>query len=70
MIDKWFESDQMGNEGPVQTPQVLPFANLMYPCSPQAALHEFLIVQASSLEPIKKTAWFKLVPQLLKIPDA
>ncbi len=63
-------NDQIGNDGPVQTPQVLPLANLMNPCSPQAGLHEFLIVQASSLEPTKKTAWLRFVAQLLKTPDA
>lgn len=60
----------MGKEGPVQTPQVLPFFNLINPCSPQVAAQEFLIVQASSDEPTKNTAWFKLVWQLSKIPEA
>jgi hypothetical protein len=48
--------DQIGNEGPWQTAQVFPFLSLIYPCSPQVAAHEFLIVHAYSLLPTKKTA--------------
>ena len=41
----------------------------MKPFSPQVALQEFLIVQALVLDPTMNTAWFRVVPQLLKIPD-
>lgn len=61
---------QIANDGPVQTPQVSPLANLINPCSPQAALHEFLMVQAESLVATKKTAWLSALLQLLNIPDA
>jgi hypothetical protein len=54
----------------VQIPQVLPFANLMNPFSPQFVPHEFCTFQFSWICPTKFTAWFKLVPQFEKIPLA
>lgn len=58
----------MTNDGPKQTAQVSPLASLIYPFSPQDYPQEFLIVQAVSLVPIKKTAWLMFLLQLSKIP--
>lgn len=63
-------NDQIGNDGPMQTPQVLPFFNLMNPCSPQVGPHEFLIVHDWSFDPTKNTAWLSLVSHFSKIPEA
>lgn len=60
----------MGKDGPVHTPQVLPFFSRMYPFSPQASLQEFLMIQYSSVLPTRNTAWLSLVSQLSKIPEA
>ena len=62
--------DHLGHgEAILQTPQVLPDANLMNPFSPQPDPHEFLIFQALDCIPTKRTAWLILLPQLLKTPD-
>lgn len=60
----------MGKDGPVHTPQVFPFLSRIYPFSPHASLQEFLMIQYSSEEPTKNTAWLSLVSQLSKMPDA
>jgi len=52
----------------LQTPHVLPLANLMYPLSPQTVPHEFLILQKPSSRPTNVTPWLSLVAQLLKTP--
>lgn len=72
MNDKTIQTDldQIGKDGPWQTLQVLPLANLMYPCSPHEVLHEFLMIHDSWFEPTMKTAWLMLFSQLLKIPEA
>lgn len=54
----------------IQTPQVFPGANLIYPLSPQLVPHEFLIFQYWSVNPTRVISWLRLVPQLLKIPLA
>jgi hypothetical protein len=46
----------MRKEGPKQTPQVFPLANLIKPFSPQVGPQEFFIVHELSLDPTMKTA--------------
>lgn len=70
IIIDWQLSNQNGNEGPMHTPHVFPFFKRMNPFSPHVVSQEFLIVQACSLEPTKKTAWLSLVSQLSNIPEA
>jgi len=49
-------------------PHVFPGANLMKPCSPQVVPQEFLIFQAESEAPTKRTAWLIPDPHPLKTP--
>ena len=60
--------DQMAKDGPWQTAQVSPLANLMYPLSPQVVAQLFLIVHAVSDVPTRNTAWLMFLAQLSKIP--
>ena len=59
---------QMAKDGPWQTAQVSPFARRMYPDSPHAGPQLFLMVQDSSLEPTRNTAWLMFLAQFEKTP--
>jgi len=52
-----------------QTTQVFPPLSLIYPLSPQAVPHEFLMCQIAPTFETKVTPWFNLVAQFEKTPD-
>lgn len=47
---------------------MLPLLILIYPLSPQLGPQEFFIFQKSFRIPTKRTPWFKVFPQVFKIP--
>ena len=53
----------------LQTPQVLPAANLIHPFSPQLVPQEFLIFQFPSTKPTRRTAWLIEESQFEKTPE-